>query len=135
MRWLNAALLLILGTILAAGNLWISAARSTIPLSLNDIVERVEIRHEKHPGKDDVYLVHLRSGRTMHMDQAVATALFLKGTIQKQSWERHVRVKNRIVNLDWSADARGMFLAMPAIMLILLATSIWVCWQRREAVN
>lgn len=135
MQWLNAALLLILATILAVGNLWISAARSTIPLSLDDRVEQVEIRYEKHPGKDDVYLVHLRSGRTLHMDQAVATALLPKGTIQKQPWERQAKVNDRIVNLDWSADACGMSRAMPAIMLILLATSIWVCWQRWEAVN
>ena len=45
--------LFLLGVVLAVANIWIAAARSTIPLRLDDEVIEMRQLREKHPGKDD----------------------------------------------------------------------------------
>jgi hypothetical protein len=61
-------LLLSLGCLFASGNIWFAAVRSTIPRTLHSLVVHKEIRREKHPGRDDVYLVELEHGQRIQVD-------------------------------------------------------------------
>jgi hypothetical protein len=51
------ALLLVAVVLFAALAAWSLAVRSTIPMALDGAVTGIEIRQEKHPGVDDVWLV------------------------------------------------------------------------------
>ncbi|MGE0758899.1 MAG: hypothetical protein AB7F89_08385 [Pirellulaceae bacterium] len=123
MQLLNTTLLIALAGALVAGNLWYSAARSLIPLALADEVRDVEVRREKHPGRDDVHLLTLRDGRVMHIDQAVATKVFIGSQLAKEAWSHELRVDDGEVALSWSDDFRGMRVAMPLVFAIVVATA------------
>jgi hypothetical protein len=56
-----SVILLALAVVLAAGNVWFAAARSTIPLAIDAEVKRKEVRHEKHPPRDDVWILDLEA--------------------------------------------------------------------------
>lgn len=130
MRLLNTVLLVTSALFLAAANLWYSAARSTIPLALNDQVNKIEVRREKHPGKDDVYLLTLRSGQILQVDRPVADAININHSIQKEAWARTLQIDSKVLNLGWSADFHGMIRAMPGTLLVVIATAIWVLVAR-----
>ncbi len=123
MRWLNFILLVGIGALLALGNVWFAAARSTIPMGISDQLEDVEVRNEKHPGKDDVYLLKMKSGSLIHVDQRVAVELKNGDRLEKKAWGRSLAVGSRRVQLNWSADYQGMILAMPSILLVILITA------------
>lgn len=140
MPWLDSkisvsAALLLLGGLLAAGNLWFAAQRSTIPMRLLDRIKQKEIRREKHPGKDDVLLLHMESGSVLHVDRPVFEALREGDEIAKEAWSRQLRYGNQQLALGWSQDTRGMARGMPAVLVVLMATAaaVYLADRRRAA--
>ena len=130
MRWrstLTALVLLAIAAVLAAGNVWFAAVRSTIPLQLDSVVAGKEVRHEKHPPKDDVCLLDLGEQGTIHVDQAVFDAVALGDRLAKARWSSVLSVNGRSVEFAWSGDVRGMVRAMPLMWSVLLAATIWAC--------
>ena len=117
-RWIAWAIFVI-GLLLCAGNLWFTAARTTIPLSLQLTVVDKEIRHEKHPGFDDIHLLRFSDGEVMVVDGAIFEAIAAGDPIMKDRWSRTFHVGNREIPLEWSADVRGMMWVMPAAALRL----------------
>lgn len=118
-------ILLALGALLAGGNLWFAAQRSTIPLQLDVRVLRKEVRREKHPGRDDVLLLHLDPPRVLQVDRPVFAAARVgdRYRLQKRAWSRHLEHGDDVTMLSWSKDFQGMTKAMPIVLLVLLATA------------
>ncbi|MBX7167647.1 MAG: hypothetical protein K1X74_15055 [Pirellulales bacterium] len=120
-----------LAGILACTNLWVTAARSTIPLALATQLLNSEVRHEKHPGQDDVCLWMLADRRVLHVDQEVFAAVPRWGDrLEKQPWERVLKADGRVILLAWSADFRGMGRVMPVVLVVIAA---WLAWGISEA--
>ena len=93
---------------------------------MNDRVDRVEMRREKHPGKDDVYLLKLHSGQVLQIDRTIAQAIESGSRITKEAWSRKLHVDSRVVDLGWSPDFQGMTKAMPSILVVVMSTAVWV---------
>ena len=132
-RWLQraaAVALFLLGAALMTGNLWYTAARSTIPLAFDARVASREVRHEKHPGSDDVYLLRFEDGRTLHVDAAVFAAVDVGQQLHKSSWQRTLDLDGKPLQLDWSADARGMWSTMSVALVALLGVGPWTLARR-----
>lgn len=123
-RLFTIAGLLAAAVALALGNVWFTAARSTIPLALHGVVKAKEVRREKHPGHDDVFLLALDSGRSLQVDAAVYQAVTKGESLSKSPWSEQLVHGHRTLALAWSADARGMFAAMPATILVMLALAV-----------
>jgi|RhiMethySRZTD1v2_1073278.scaffolds.fasta_scaffold1912558_2 hypothetical protein len=133
MRWHELLCLFVLMLIamgLAAGNLWFAVARSTIPLALDTTVQEKEIRPEKHPGKDDVYLLWLGGARQIQVDRNVYDQVRIGDPLLKQPWSATLKHGDETVELSYSEDYSGMLKAMPACLLALLATGIVVLMAR-----
>ena len=114
--------LLVLLLALALANLWSTFHRSGIPVALSGRVERVELRTEKHPGLDDVYLVRV-GGRTTHLDADVASLFEVGADVQKAAWSRSLTTSRGVQQISVSTDFKRMTIAMPLIValgLILL---------------
>jgi hypothetical protein len=138
MQWRKVAqlgLLVAIAVALAALNVWIAAQRSTIPLQLDARVTSREVRREKHPGKDDVHLLHLEPFHALHVDGDVYASVTDGDRLRKEAWSRTLQVNDKTLPLVWSRDARGMLVAMPLVLLILLATAAWVPWVRIDDGN
>jgi hypothetical protein len=118
-RVLTIIVLLLIAFALAGGNLWFAAARSTIPLELDLVIVRKETRHEKHPPKDDVYLLHA-SASTLHVDQVVYDAVHEGDRLRKTAWSRQLAADGRQIPLAYSRDVRGMMFAMPCTLTVVL---------------
>lgn len=118
--------LLILGFALAVFNMWCAAKRSLIPISVRGRVASKEIKFEKHPGRDDVCLLHLTSGEVLHIDSRVFEEIAEQGVIQKDAWKAELISNEKIIRLWWSNDSIGMFRAMPLIMFALVMTAVIV---------
>jgi len=116
--------LLVIALLLAAGNLWFTAARSTIPLAIDNVVVAKEIRHEKHPPRDDVCLLHLQSGRALHVDAALFDAVAKGATLHKLAWSDVLVHDGRELKLALSIDFVGMTRVMPGLFLILCVTGL-----------
>ena len=135
MRWLNAfnlVGLLLIATALAAWNIWISAERSTIPLALDANVASLEVRREKHPGKDDVYLLQLEPPRSLVVDQAVLQSVTAGDHLKKEAWAESLQIGDQNVPLNWSRDARGLVIAMPLLLVIHLLAAGGALVSRRK---
>jgi len=130
LKWLTTAALLLIAVALAAANVWFAAARSTIPLQIDAVVAGKEVRHEKHPPKDDVCLLDLEEHGPVHVDQAVFDAVAIGDRLEKSRWVTILHVSGRPVKLAWSDDMSGMLWAMPLACGILLATAIGTCRLR-----
>jgi hypothetical protein len=117
--------LLTIASVLAAGNAWIAAARSTIPMQLDSIVAGKEVRHEKHPPKDDVCLLDLGEQGTIHVDQAVFDAVARGDRLAKARWSTVLLVNEKPVELEYSDDVLGMVRAMPLVFIVFLGTAVW----------
>lgn len=130
-RTIAGAVLLLVGILLGAGNIWFAAARSTIPLALDAQLVKKEIRQEKHPPKDSVHLLHFAGeGPPIHVDAAIFAAVEPGERLQKEAGERELRHDGEILALMWSDDFQGMLRAMPLLVLIMFATA----WLARYAV-
>jgi len=108
--------------LLAAANIWFAAARSTIPLRLDAEVQSKRRLMEKHRGVDDVHLLYLDQQRTLQVDKAVFESVATGSRIRKTAWSRQLEHNDDLVDLNWSADSRGMLKTMPGIIVVMLAT-------------
>ncbi len=114
-------LLLFVGIALAGANLRVTAARSTIPLALSAKVVEREIRHEKHPGQDDVFFLQLDDDRKLHVDEAVFKGVAEGDTIEKRRFDHHLEIHrpdgtSANLPLALSIDSRGMHVVMPVVL-------------------
>jgi len=130
-RAYSLGILLLLGLALAQANLWIAAARTTIPLALDGQVREKERRLEKKPGVDDVCLVTLDDGTSFQVDIAVYDAIIPGCTLNKDAWSRQLHVDGVTVDLDWSLDFRRMLWTMPAAVLVLILVVSWEMMRPR----
>jgi hypothetical protein len=133
--FLALAFLLLIGALLAVGNVWIAAKRSTIPLELHEAVAKKEVRREKHPDHDDVHLLCFQSGRVLEVDRQVFEAVHEGERIEKSVWARELRHGAHALQLFWSRDYQGMTRAMPMVVLILGITALCVQWSLRWRPN
>jgi len=131
-KWCASAVLLFAGALLVGANFWFAAARSTIPLPLDAKVIGKEVRHEKHPPKDDVCLLHLGQ-QTLHVDRAVYDSVAIGDRLRKERWSQILYSNDEPMELAWSQDARGMMWAMPLAWSMLFATVVWVCRMGEQA--
>ena len=124
--------LLAIALLLAAGNLWFTAARSTIPLEIADVVDAKETRREKHPPRDDVCLLQFRSGRVLHVDAAVFDAVVESEKLRKSAWSSVLVHEGEELPLNLSADFAGMTRVMPGLVLILCAagSAVWLAHRK-----
>lgn len=125
-RVVNIAGLLVLALILAGANLWFAAVRSTIPVVLDDLVVEEEVRAEKHPGVDDVYLLTLERTGMQQVDKLVYDQVKKGDRLIKRAWEPQLMAGPRIVRLAWSADARGLAVVMPAVLFVVAGTMLFI---------
>ena len=102
---------------------WSLAARSTIPLPLDGTVTRIELRHEKHPGVDDVWMVSV-DGEQRHLDTAVAHLLEVGDLVTKDRWDTRLSVNGEERSLHLSGDSRAMLWLAPVVALIALALAV-----------
>jgi hypothetical protein len=120
---MTAASLCALAGLLAAGNVWYALARTLIPLSLDAQVRGKEVRHEKHPPKDDVHLLDLGPAGKLQVNPAVFERVTTGDSLRKDAWSARLYVNDQAVLLEWSAEARGMLAAMPLSLVVLLGTT------------
>lgn len=116
--------LLVLAVGLAAGNQWTATHRSTIPLSLNGMVTKIEQRFEKHHGKDDVYLIWIDDVE-YQVDRDLFAEVAVGDTVSKSAWSQQVLVSGRSVTLGYSKDWSGMRYAMPWVVCVFAATIVF----------
>jgi len=116
------ATLFLLAVVLAVVNVWFAAARSTIPLRLDGKVSAKRQLREKHPGKDDVYLLDLNQQGRLQVDRHVFDEVKEGERIQKLRWSRQLEHDEHSFGLEWSTDFRGLLWVMPGSLIILLLT-------------
>src|SRR5581483_9820942 len=121
--------LLLVAFVLAAGNVWFTMARSAIPLRLDAVATSKEVRQEKHPRRDDVWLIGLEPAGVIQVDEAVFDQVVVGERLIKQRWSRTLRCDEREVELDWSAEARGMWWAMPLAVAVIIAAAAWTAMR------
>jgi len=125
-KTMSIVVLLALATIFAAANVWFAAARSTIPLRLDAVVQRKEIRHEKHPPNDDVCLLDLGPQGILQVDQSVFDRVRVDDHLRKNRWSRFLDCNRWKIELAWSPDTRGMIRAMPLVFGVMLILTFWI---------
>ncbi len=111
--------LFLLVVVLAAGDAWVAFRRSGIPVALDGRVERIDLRREKHPGLDDVYLVTI-GPREVHLDDAVARQLAVGEHAHKDAWSTRLETSHGPIALAPSKDTGGMARAMPLLVILAL---------------
>ncbi len=114
---LPKAVLATLLVVFAAGNVWATLQRSTIPLALDGTVTAIDLRFEKERGVDDVYLVTLDGERTIHVDTAIGRQLAWGDRVSKQRWDRTLSTPRGPVPLTPSRDTRRMLVVMALVVL------------------
>ncbi|MEX2027231.1 MAG: hypothetical protein WEH44_08015, partial [Pirellulaceae bacterium] len=69
-----------------------------------------------------VFLLKLHSRAVFQVDEAVYRAVSIDERLQKARWSKQLRHDGQTLSLTWSRDYGGMLLAMPIVIVILLAT-------------
>lgn len=118
-----AAVLLVLAAAFAVIAVTATISRSLIPRAMDGTVDRVEVRTEKHPGIDDVWLVHV-NGDVIHVDATTATDLEQGAELQKAAWSRTLTVDGQAIDLHLSHDARTMLWVMPLTLLCVAGAAM-----------
>ena len=131
MRSRSAAVVAATGAAFAALAVWSTAARSAIPLEWHGTVERVEVRHEKHPGVDDGWFVTVDGDET-HVDAYVATLVREGARVDKDRCARTLRVDGTDHPLRYTDDARRMAAVAPAVAVLAAALAVYpgASWTR-----
>ena len=112
----RAAAILLLATVAFAGvTFWTSLSRSLIPQRIAGTVDDIEVRAEKHRGRDDVWLVRI-DGEQIHVDAATATRLRTGDRVRKEAWARELMVGQATWSLPLSADSRGQAWVLPLVL-------------------
>ncbi len=114
------AALVLLGMCLAAGAAVETARRSTIPLALDGQLVRREMRPEKHPGLDDVCLLHLADGRVLHVDAPVYFAVREGQHLRKNRRQRTLRHDDQEFRLVYSTDFHTQLAVALAAAVLLV---------------
>jgi hypothetical protein len=128
-----AALALVLtGVVFAALASWSLVARSIIPAELDGTVTAIELRHEKHPGVDDVWMVSVDEGRLHHVDRDVAALLAEGDDLRKKAWDTTLVVDGKPHELSLSDDARAMLGLGPVLAVLIGALALFSSRQARE---
>ena len=126
-RPFGAALVLVAaGVLFAALAGWTMVARSTIPTALDGTVTKIEVRPEKHPGVDDVWMVSI-DGEARHLDRAVAELLTEGTRVRKDAWDTRLVVGDQVRTVALSRDAERMLFLAPGIaggLLVLLVVVV-----------
>ncbi|MBC7852698.1 MAG: hypothetical protein IAF94_04605 [Pirellulaceae bacterium] len=120
-RVIPIVLLFALAAVLAGANTWFTAARGTIPLTLDTKVMGKEVRREKHEGKDDVCLLLLEGLGQIQVGREIFESVAVGETLQKERQSHELRHGDQIMPLHWSRDHQGMMKAMPICLAILAA--------------
>lgn len=118
--------LLLVGAILAAGNVWVALSRSTIPYRLDGIAEDKEHWLEKNPGFDDVCVVKLKGGTWITVDRPVYKAIEPGRRVFKERWSRTILIDDRPVTVGLSQDTRNMLGLMPVIVAGFAGLTWWM---------
>ncbi len=118
-RVIPIVLLFTLAAVLAGVNTWFTAARSTIPLTLDTKVLSKEVRREKHEGKDDVCLLTLASLGQVQVDREIYDVVAVGEHLKKERQSHELRHGDKVLPLRWSRDHQGMQTAMPICLGIL----------------
>lgn len=116
---LPSLIVLAVAAALAIANVYTTLHRSLIPVSLNDRIGKVEVRLEKHIGIDDVSLLHA-GDRVIHIDNKLAKKLDKGDWLRKGRWSRKLEVSGKKITLGTSSDFKGMLVAMPIILALVL---------------
>ncbi len=135
LRLLNPVCLLLVGALLATGNLWCAARRSTVPLALDVCVTGKRVLTEKHPGSDDVYMLDTEDGSALQVDQQVFLAVTKGSRLRKAAWSTRLEHNGQAIQLAYSRDYDGltkvMLVALAAIAGTLLTARL-MCRQDRS---
>lgn len=121
--WAAVALVLT-GVLFAALAAWNLVERSTIPTELDGTVTAIELRHEKHPGVDDVWMVAVGDDRPRHVDTDVAALLVEGDRVEKDAWDNTLSVNGESHRLALSDDARAMLIFAPLVALVIAALTL-----------
>jgi hypothetical protein len=124
------AALVVTGVLLVVLGAWTFVARSSLPLALDGTVTSVEVRHEKHPGVDDVWMVALDDRAPRHLDRAVARLLEPGDEVRKDRWSGTLRVAGTAHDVGPSRDAR-VFLGLSPVLVLAVAGLGVVATRRR----
>jgi hypothetical protein len=119
------------GLLFAALAAWSLVERSTIPAELDGTVTAIELRHEKHPGVDDVWMVSIDDGGLRHVDAEVATLLEEGDRVQKDSWDSTLVVDGNPHQVALSEDARAMLVLAPVLAGVIAALAVFTSLQAR----
>lgn len=122
--WAAVALVLT-GVFFAALAAWSLVARSTIPAELDGTVTTIELRHEKHPGVDDVWMVSVDEGGLRHVDVEVAARLAEGDRLRKNAWDTTLIVEGEPHQLSISDDARAMLALAPLLAVLIGALTLF----------
>ena len=117
-------MLLILAILFAGANVWYSAARSTVPLELNDVLTAKDRLLEKIPGVDDVYLLNFESGQHIHVDRHVFDAVDIHQRLSKHRLDHRLQIDDHEIVLSMSSDFYGMVWVMPMTVLICITVGL-----------
>lgn len=120
-----------MAVVFAVANVAVTIHRSLIPVALEGEVTQVELRREKRPGLDDVWLAHI-GGRRIHVDAVVARAMAPGAMVSKPAWSTTLQVDGRGVGLRLSSEARNMLWVMPLTVAVVAATGIVARRLRRR---
>lgn len=101
-------------------------------MALDTYVEDRWTACEKHPGRDDVWVVILPGGHGVEVDERPWRLCEKGKSIEKEAWEKTLSVNGRPVALAWSNDARGMAVVMPFGLLLLAAALVYGGSGRRN---
>jgi hypothetical protein len=124
------ASLLAIGGLLAAGNLAAAWSRSAIPWQLDGRITRKEVRHEKHPPRDDVCLLHFDSGLVLHVDQTLFDAIEEQDQISKMAWSNRLSRNGQPVGLNLSPDFSGLTRTMPLVLAAIAISGLMALRMR-----
>jgi hypothetical protein len=117
MRSRSAALVLVAGALaFAAWGAYAMVARSAVPLRWHGTVTEVRVVAEKHRGVDDVWFVRV-DGRQVHVDAALARTLSPGDRVDKDAWQRTLRVNGVARDLPLSREARRMLRVAPLVVV------------------
>ena len=110
-------------------NIGATVHRSLIPVGLDGTVARVEVRREKHPGIDDVWLVDVGQ-RRVHADASIAQRLPEGTAVSKPPWSATLTADGQRIPLRLSGDAVGMLWVMP--LAVAAAAAAMAAARRRQ---
>ena len=119
-----AVALVFTGVLFAALAAWTLVDRSAIPADLQGTVTAVELRHEKHPGVDDVWLISVDAGGLRHVDSDVAALVDVGDRVEKDAWDTTLTVNGDPHSLALSDHARAMLTFAPACALLIAALTL-----------